>query len=369
MSKSELDTRLGIVCSVKKREIMPVAKKTRTISPPVSIAQVMHGGWAVRSLKTAVELNLFAPLEEKALTAGELAEKLSVDEKGLGLLLDVLVGMEILHRLDLVPMSQLNAPTYALSDTAGVYLLPKSPLYMGGYFKLQDELDRVWANLTDVIKSGKPVMEVNQDHKAEEIFPKLAEAIFPLSYAIAVDAMEVIRERMGDKGLAVLDLACGSGVWSIPLAQDNSRTRVDALDFPAVLEVTEKITRRFDVHDQYRHLPGNWRDVTLTEKYDVIVLGHILHSEGFELSVDLLKTCFEALNEGGILLIAEFFTNRSRTAPLYPLMFALNMFLATTSGCVFSRDELTAICLDVGFSRVIKHSQVEYASPLLLAVK
>lgn len=60
-----------------------------------------------------------------------------------------------------------------------------------------------------------------------------------------------------------------------------------------------------------------------------------------DLSRQLLKYCADALRPGGMLVIAEFFTNKQKI--LHPLMFGLNMYLATTDGCVFSVDELTAL--------------------------
>lgn len=80
-------------------------------------------------------------------------------------------------------------------------------------------------------------MEVNQDAKAAEIFPQLAESI-PLNYAIAVDAVKVVKDKLG-KVLDPLPPAVPSGVSLLP--RQGARTQVTALDFaPAV---TERITK------------------------------------------------------------------------------------------------------------------------------
>ncbi len=99
------------------------------------------------------------------------------------------------------------------------------------------------------------------------------------------------------------------------------------------------------------------------------ILGHILHSEGAARSKELIAYCYEALQPGGALVIAEFMTNRDHTAPLFSLMFGLNMYLATTDGCVFSLEELKQICSQAGFSETIRHSGIGYDSPVLLAFK
>jgi hypothetical protein len=87
------------------------------------------------------------------------------------------------------------------------------------------------------------------------------------------------------------------------------------------------------------------------------------------MSKRLLAYCAAALKEGGTLVIAEYMPNQERTAPLYPLMFGLNMYLATADGCVFSFDEITSLCRAAGFSDVYRHPGIEYDSPVVFATK
>jgi len=349
------------------------------IRPPQTVSDILHGGWAIRILKTAVEIGLFEQLLDGPMSAAAVSSKLGMPSHGITLMLDALVGLKLLMRGDLdvgdVPFKSSDAsaePTFCLSEEARVYLLKDSPLFAGMYLRQHDELDKMWRSLTETISSGKPVMEVNTDATAEEIFPRLAEAIIPLNYAISCDVVRYLKELNAafDQPLKILDLACGSAIWSIPFAQDNKWSKIDALDFPAVLEVAKKISAKFGVSDSFHYLSGNWRQVKLAEgHYDVAILGHILHSEGKELSQNLLAHCRAGLRAGGILVIGEFMTNKDHTGPLFPLMFGINMHLATTDGCVFSVDELKQMCLDAGFSDVIRHTASQYESTVLLAVK
>jgi len=351
---------------------MKIEKSAEIIAPvaPEIITNILAGNWAIEIIKSALELGFFEALKERAASASEVATTLGYPLKGVVLTLDSLVGMKLLDRLDLLDGATYSQATYALNETSGTYLLKDSALFMGLYLKQHDELSKMWRNLRETIKTGRPVMEVNQDTKAAEIFPQLAESIIPLNYAIAVDAVKVVKDKLGPGPYKVLDVAAGSAVWSIPFAQTSARTQVTALDFAPVLAVTERITKRFEVDSQYQFLSGNWRDIQLTSgSFDVIILGHILHSEGMDLSRQLLKYCADALRPGGMLVIAEFFTNKQKSGPLHPLMFGLNMYLATTDGCVFSVDELTALCTASGFNQVLKHSSSQYVTPLLFEVK
>ncbi|HMY03136.1 MAG TPA: methyltransferase dimerization domain-containing protein, partial [Candidatus Obscuribacter sp.] len=172
------------------------------LMPPEEITRLLHGSWVIRIIKTAVELELFQQLRDEARTAQAVADALRFPVKGVEMMLDSLVGMGLLLRHDLERSGSLepaavrgggagrapSVPVYKLSSVAGTYLLKESPLFMGMYLKQHEELDKMWRGLKDTVSTGKPVMEVNQEERASEIFPHLAESIVPLNYAIAVDA-------------------------------------------------------------------------------------------------------------------------------------------------------------------------------------
>src|SRR6266545_4802170 len=93
----------------------------------------------------------------------------------------------------------------------------------------------------------------------------------------------------------VLDLAAGSGIWGIALAQKSPRVRVTAVDWAGMIPTTKRITRDFGVSDRFNYLEGDILTANFGSGYDVATLGHILHSEGEERSRELLKKSFRAL--------------------------------------------------------------------------
>lgn len=330
------------------------AVKQKPILPPSRINEIMYAMWPAQALKAATQHGLFEALDKEAKDAEAVAKKVKCDVRGTQLLLDAMVSLGFLSKT-----GEKNCK-YSIADTetgelARVYLNAKSPLFMGPWFTQGDELGKMWRNLPEVVKTGKPVMEVNKDVHAEEIFPKLAEAIFPNSYAAARQVATLLKTDSIKTEWLVLDLAAGSAVWSIPFAEASPKVKVDALDFPAVLKVTKHFTDKYGVQDRYAFISGNWRDTHIeNDKYDIVILGHILHSEGKEVSKVLLKRCFEVMKPGGRLVVAEMIANDQRTGPVFPLMFALNMYLATSEGCVFSEGELKEIIEEAGFKKAYR---------------
>src|SRR5438105_2972844 len=58
------------------------------------------------------------------------------------------------------------------------------------------------------------------------------------------------------RGLRVLDIACGSGIWGIAIAEADPEARVTAQDFEGVLEHTRSYLKRHGVEQRYDFLPG-----------------------------------------------------------------------------------------------------------------
>ncbi len=341
---------------------MTVTKRKPAV-PPIAITGMLHASWAIGALRTAVELEVFGPLASGAKTAEQVAEEIGAHSRGVELLLDALVGLDLLSR---------SEGRYRLTDVAELYLVPSSSLFLGPYLKLTEGLHEKWESLPAVTRTGKPAAEVNMEQTAEEFFPSLASTLFATNYATAQMVADALALEKLPADARVLDVAAGSGVWSIALAEANHTLKVDMLDFPAVLEVSRQFTAKCGVADRCRYLVGNWRDVPLeAEIYDIVVLGHILHSEGLAASTELLAKCYKSMKSGGLLVIAEFMPNDDRTAPALPLLFALNMYLLTTAGCVFTPGELESMLQSAGFAEIYRLELPYYGkeSPVLVATR
>lgn len=168
--------------------------------------------------------------------------------------------------------------------------------------------------------------------------------------------------------VSVLDLAAGSGVWGIALAQSAPHVRVRAVDWPQVLPVTRRTAERFGVGDRISFSEGDLQEADFGSGNHVATLGHILHSEGEQRSRALLKKTFRALAPGGTIAIAEFLVNADRTGPLSGLIFAVNMVVNTETGNTYSFEEIREWLTEAGFVDA-RQLPAPGPSPLILANK
>jgi len=90
-----------------------------------------------------------------------------------------------------------------------------------------------------------------------------------------------------------------------------------------------------------------------SDAYDLVILGHIIHSEGEKHGKELLRKSYAALRPGGKLLIGEYVPNDARTGPAMPLLFGLNMLLQTEVGAVFTLREYRDWLKGEGFHKVV----------------
>jgi len=201
-----------------------------------------------------------------------------------------------------------------------------------------------------------------------DFFHRFLEDVFPIGYASAQKLAAALELDGSGQPPTVLDLAAGSGVWGIALAQRWERVRVTAVDWPEVIPVTRKTVARFGLMKRFQFVASDLLVADFGRNHAVATLGHILHSEGEERSRALLRKTFDALAAGGTIAVAELLVNDERTEPLAGLLFAVNMLVNTDNRDTFSFREISAWLAEAGF--VNPRMLVSPGpSPLILATK
>ena len=320
----------------------------------------MHFGFApARILSAALELNVFDHIAGGSLTAGKVARAAEASERGMRMLLDALVGIGFLTKTD---------ARYGLTDVARKHLLRDAPEYLGDFLSLNALWD-AWGHLTESVRTGRPYLPVDQKDVAEDFFPKLIRSLHVVNAEPARLAAQILGAGTRSRGLRVLDVACGSGIWSIAIAEADPHAHVTALDFPVVLEVTREFLKRHRLETRFDFLPGDLKTAELgAARYDVAVLGNIVHSEGEQSSRDLFRRVYRALAPGGRIVILDMIPSDERNAPLFPLIFALNMLVNTTTGDTYTFAEYDRWLSEAGFERV-ETADIGSHSPMIIGYK
>jgi len=340
---------------------MAAAIETPVQVTPERILQMAWGYVPPLVLEAAIRHRVFDVLDSGAMTVEQTAAATGASARGLTAIMNALVGLNFLGK-------DAHA-RYALTPESSAFLVSTKPAFQGGMIRhCSEHLLPRWLHLNDVVATGNPVSAVNDEKSGGAFFHDFVLDIFPMSYPAAQFLAAHMSYGSDGAPVRVLDLAAGSGVWGIALAQSSPRVHVTAVDWPEVIPVTKKTAARFGLDGRFSFVEGDLHDAGFGSGYALATLGHILHSEGEALGKKLLAKTFSALAPGGTIAIQEFLVNPDRTGPVNGLFFAVNMLVNTQSGDTWSVEEISQWLRDAGFTdpRTIPSPG---PSPLILATK
>lgn len=312
-------------------------------------------------ISAAVNNRVFDTLQSGPKTVDQVKKQSGGSQRGLRAIMDALVGLELLKKD--------RQSRYSLTPESEAFLISEKPGTLAGFFgSILPVMTSRWLRLSDIVRDGRPAVAVNQETEGTEFFSQLVETIIPMSYGGAQKLAEHLKVAKAKNEMRAIDLAAGSGIWGIALAQKSPRVRITAVDWAGMIPTTKRITEKFGVRDRFDFIEGDLLEVNFGNGYDVATLGHILHSEGEKRSRQLLKKAFGALKSGGTIAIAEWLVNDDRTKPLPSLMFSVQMLVNTEKGDTFSFNEIKSWLERAGFKKVRK-LEAPGPSPLILATK
>ncbi len=321
---------------------------------PALIQQTLSGCQRAFALKTAIELDLFSAIGDGAATAAELAQKLSIAERGARILCDFLVVANLLTK---------SGNRYALTPDTATYLDRRSPAYVGSVaeFLLGPEQQRRMANLTASVRAGG-----NQEPQPIADFPgwvTFARAMAPYMARPA----ELLAERFGPVQGRILDIAAGHGLFGLAFARRSPSAEVFALDAAPVLEVAKENAARAGLAARYHPMPGDAMQIALGENYELILLANFLHHFDAAANIALLRRIRAALAPGGRVVTLEFVPNPDRVSPPPAAAFSLTMLANTPAGDAYTFAEFQAMFSSAGFAAIEEHSLGENMETALLA--
>ncbi len=329
---------------------------------PERIFQLASGYAAPFVIEAALKNRIFDFLDEGPQSIQEVHAASGASTRGLTAVMETLAGLGLLCREE--------DGRFRLSPEASAFLVSNKSTFQGGILaRFSQHVVPRWMRLSEVVATGKPAEAINQEGPGTQFFRDLVRDLFPRNYpaakALAQHLLECEVVRNGD---TVLDVAAGSGVWGIALAEASDGIQVTAVDWPDVIQVTRETAARFELLDRFTFLESDIASTAFGNGYAVATLGHILHSEGERRSRALIEKVFEALRPGGTIAVAEFLVSEDRTGPMGGLFFAVNMLITTDEGNVYSFEEISSWLSDAGFVNA-RNLEVPGPSQVILATK
>ena len=265
------------------------------------------------AVKGAVELDVFTAVAQGMNTAEALAGHCRADARGMRILCDYLCVMGMLEKA---------GATYELTADSAVFLDRNSPAYMGDVanFLLDPFFIRDIGDVARAVRKGGVVTSAaGSDVPGHPMWVTFARSMTGLNRMPAGLLADIICADLAgaDAGeqVKVLDIAAGSGIFGITLAQKHSQAVITAVDWPNVLEVALENAQQAGLGQRYNTIPGSAFEVETGTGYDVILLCNFLHHFDAPTCSEFLARMRDALAASGKLYTLEFVPNEDRISP------------------------------------------------------
>jgi hypothetical protein len=291
--------------------------------------------WKTCTLHAAVKLDVFSKFSGESLSAEELARRVNGSVDGVERLLNALTAMELLTK---------HNGRFACSASVRAQLSKDSPSYLGHIILHHHHLMESWAQLHQSVTSGRPLRERSTVSR-EEWRESFLMGMFNMAMALAprvAGAIDLSSRRR------CLDLGGGPGTYAIHFCLKNPALTATVFDLPTTRPFAERTIARFRLSDRIAFAEGDYLDDDIPGRYDVAWLSHILHAEGPDDCLKIVRRAVAALQPGGMVIIHEFILNDTMDGPLFPALFSLNMLQGTEAGRAYSERQLSDMLAAAG---------------------
>src|SRR5262245_11290417 len=224
---------------------------------------------ATQALVAALDLDLFGLLRDGPATSGALADRTGVRADRLEMLLTALVALALLTK---------EGDSYENAPAATKYLDPESPEFFGEYIRLQVGR-QIYPHALHIGSAlrGEPV----NLYSTLVADPSEAAKFSHSQHVGSLGPAHLLARKIDlESPQTLLDVAGGSGAFTIALCRRHANLRATILDFPAVIEISRQYVAKAGLQDRVGYIEGDARKSTWPTGQDVVLLSYLLSAVG-----------------------------------------------------------------------------------------
>ena len=298
----------------------------------------------------AAEVGLFEALSDAALTTGELAAQLKVDERALSMFLAALCAMGLVEK---------RLGKWRASHVARTWLHPKGQGYWGHFIQQIDRNERLNEQLREALRTGKrPGSEEHEitaspvEWERGTMSPQAAAGIAAFMQAHSqAPALGAAAQSVFGELECLMDVGCGSGVYGIEIARAHPGLEVVLMDLAAMADEAGKYVERAGMGERVSTAGVNMFEEQWPSGPDGHFFANVFHDWSDETCRILAQRSFDALPSGGRIFLHEILMDDEYTGPFPAAAFSLLMLVGTL-GKQYSLAEFREILGSAGFTDV-----------------
>jgi SAM-dependent methyltransferase len=301
-------------------------------------------------ISAGIELGLFELLEQKALSAAEIADGLGFERALTQAWCEAAASCGFL--VD-------DHDKFSLTNWSKSFLLSKAPTYFGSLHLYTKLIPDAFSNLRARFSGKRPLMETRHAIETVESIAPFAQLTVPL----LIQNLPVLKGNC-----QVLDLGTGLGSYLIKLALLNPQLKGIGIDGGWVAEIVYEARRRIErnkLQDRVKIILADVMDVKLSEKFDVILMSGFLQAFNPENALKILQKAHFWLKPTGKLVLQEMLLEEGRLRPKSNVLLNLLLHLETPQAGLFEYNQLEELLKSAQFSEVKRIDLVPQISHII----
>jgi O-methyltransferase/methyltransferase family protein len=314
---------------------------------PERFIQMGMGFWAARAVISAVELGVCTELAKGPQSAEALTTSLNINARGARDFLDALVALGVIER---------EGNIYRNTPEADQFLDKNKPSYMGGILEMSGaRLWEPWSRLSDAVRTGEPQNGAGGDpNHFDHIYtdPKMVRLFAEAMTGISTGTAKVIAAKFPWSDYKTFcDIGCAQGALPVQLALAHPHLTGIGSDLEVVRPVFDEYIARFNLQSHLRFQPCDlFKDPM--PKADVYIMGHMLHGWSLAEKRTMVKRAYDALPNGGALIVFDAMIDDERRKNAFGLLMSLNMLIETPKGFDYTVGQGKQWLTEAGFRDV-----------------
>jgi hypothetical protein len=314
-----------------------------TNQSPNRLMELATAYWASRALLSAVEVGVFTALADGPLSGEELRERTRLHQRGSADFFDALVALGLLDRDD---------SAYRNTAETDSYLDSGKVTYMGGMMEFHSKVCfRRWASLTDALRTGENPVDGSTDEFYSETYAdphELTSFLTAMSAYSAAPASALAKAFPWEGRRTFCDLGAAQGTVPVQLALRHPHLQGAGFDLPRVRPVFEEFIADNGLGSRVSFIAGDFFKDPLPPA-EVYILGHILHAWGIDAKRALLQRTYDALPEGGAVIVYEMLIDDERRGNAAGLLMSLNGLVMSPDAFDFTGADCQGWMADAGY--------------------
>lgn len=330
------------------------------ISDVREITRIAYGFKASKALFVGVELDLFSRLAESGKSLSSLAAETGVAENRLETLLTALTSLGLLVRTD---GRYHNAP--ACED----YLVRGKPAYFGDYFSLQTDqfIFPAFNDLAALIK-GEATRSMWRDYDTLMQDEETADRFSRGQHAGSLGPAVVLSKQIDiSDRTSMLDVAGGSGAFTIMLCKRNPELSATIFDFPTALDTARRFIADAGLDGRVAFAAGNAITGEWPQGHDTVLMSYLFSALPKDALPVLLQKAYAALPAGGSLIIHDFMVEDDKTGPRDGALWFLTCMFNSPEGGVLTPERLLELSGNAGFENAEVRDLIPGLTKVLVA--